>query len=72
MEQLNNALYRKDILYMEIIAHRGFWKEMNERNTMTALKRAADSGIGTETDFRDYMERLAVSHNVADANSPLA
>lgn len=57
---------------MEIIAHRGFWKEMNERNTMTALKRAAESGIGTETDFRDYMERLVVSHNVADANSPLA
>ncbi|WP_022773663.1 hypothetical protein [Butyrivibrio sp. AE2015] len=57
---------------MEIIAHRGFWKEMNERNTMTALKRAADSGIGTETDFRDYMEKLVVSHNVADANSPLA
>ncbi len=57
---------------MEIIAHRGFWKETNERNTMVALKRAADSGIGTETDFRDYMEKLVVSHNVADANSPLA
>lgn len=57
---------------MEIIAHRGFWKDTSEKNTMTALKRAADSGIGTETDFRDYMEKLAVSHNVADVTSPMA
>ncbi len=57
---------------MEIIAHRGFWKDISEKNTMTALKRAADNRIGTETDFRDYMEKLVVSHNVADANSPLA
>ncbi len=57
---------------MEIIAHRGFWKDISEKNTMAALKRAADTGIGTETDFRDYVEKLAVSHNVADAKSPLA
>ena len=57
---------------MEIIAHRGFWKEAGEKNTMLALNRAAANGIGTETDFRDYMEKLAVSHNVADAGSPMA
>jgi glycerophosphoryl diester phosphodiesterase len=57
---------------MEIIAHRGFWKEENEKNTMAAFKRSAEFGVGTETDFRDYMEKLAVSHNVADASCPMA
>ena len=57
---------------MEIIAHRGFWKEVSEKNTMAAFKRSAEFGVGTETDFRDYKEKLAVSHNVADDSSPLA
>lgn len=57
---------------MEIIAHRGFWKDASEKNTMTAFKRSAEFGVGTETDFRDYNEKLAVSHNVADASCPLA
>ncbi len=57
---------------MAIIAHRGFWKEWDERNTMTALERAADTGIGTETDFRDYNGKLVVSHNVAEASCPPA
>jgi hypothetical protein len=57
---------------MEIIAHRGFWKDASEKNTMTSFKRSADFGVGTETDFRDYNEKLVVSHNVADVSCPLA
>ncbi len=57
---------------MEIIAHRGFWKEVSEKNTMTAFERSSGCGIGTETDFRDFDGKLVVSHNVADANCPSA
>ena len=52
---------------MEIIAHRGFWKTEEERNQKEAFERATNVGIGTETDFRDYQEKLAISHNVADS-----
>ncbi|MBE5832915.1 MAG: hypothetical protein E7306_14405 [Butyrivibrio sp.] len=51
---------------MEIIAHRGFWKTDVEKNQKEAFLRAADNHIGSETDFRDYMEKLVISHNVAD------
>ncbi|SFB94142.1 hypothetical protein [Butyrivibrio sp. YAB3001] len=57
---------------MEIIAHRGFWKESQEKNTMTAFKRSYQNQFGTETDFRDYCGELAVSHNVADSSCPSA
>ncbi len=50
---------------MEIIAHRGFWKETNEKNQKEAFERARNALIGTETDFRDYMQKLVISHNVA-------
>ncbi|SFL49973.1 BPTI/Kunitz-type proteinase inhibitor domain-containing protein [Streptococcus equinus] len=50
---------------MEIIAHRGFWKETNEKNQKEAFERARNAMIGTETDFRDYMQKLVISHNVA-------
>ena len=53
---------------MEIIAHRGFWKTWEERNSLKAFERSAGEGIGTETDFRDYLGKLVVSHNIADAS----
>ena len=54
---------------MEIIAHRGFWVEYMERNTLKAMQRAADNEMGTETDFRDYNQVLKISHNVAKPDS---
>ncbi len=54
---------------MEIIAHRGFWKDWEERNHIEAFRRAVSEDIGTETDFRDYRGKLVVSHDVADENS---
>ena len=51
---------------MKILAHRGYWQEQNERNTPVALRRALDSGFGFESDIRDYMGELVISHNIAD------
>ena len=48
---------------MQIIAHRGFWKTAEEKNSLTALRRAIECGFGFETDFRDYGGRLLISHN---------
>lgn len=57
---------------MNIIAHRGLWTVSEEKNTEEALLRALDQDFGIETDIRDYMGRLVISHNVADESSPLA
>lgn len=52
---------------MEIIAHRGFWKTDSEKNREEAFERGIQAQIGTETDFRDYEQKLVISHNVADS-----
>ena len=48
---------------MQIIAHRGFWKTQEERNSRVALERAMEYGYGFETDFRDYGGKVLISHN---------
>lgn len=50
---------------MKIIAHRGMWEKREEGNTLEGFKRAFENGYGIETDVRDYMGKLVVSHNVA-------
>lgn len=57
---------------MEILAHRGYWKKNDEKNTLLALKSALENSYGFESDIRDFEGRLVVSHNVATVNSPLA
>ncbi len=56
---------------MNILAHRGFWERPEERNTIAALKKAVESGFGFESDVRDYSGKLVISHDLADAASPL-
>ena len=51
---------------MQILAHRGYWMKPEERNTPTALRRALDSGFGFESDIRDYLGELVISHNIAN------
>ena len=38
---------------MIILAHRGYWKKLSERNTEEALKKAFEKGYGIESDIRD-------------------
>ncbi|MDL0110362.1 MULTISPECIES: hypothetical protein [Campylobacter] len=38
---------------IEILAHRGFWREKNEQNSLASLAKAFEMGFGIETDLRD-------------------
>jgi glycerophosphoryl diester phosphodiesterase len=50
---------------MNIICHRGYWKNPAEKNTFTAFKRGYELGLGTETDIRDHKGKLVISHDPA-------
>lgn len=54
---------------MEIISHRGYWKEPNEKNTEIAFERSFQLNFGTETDIRDYKGKLVISHDIAIESS---
>ena len=47
-----------------IIAHRGMWLTPEEKNSRTALARAFDHGFGVETDLRDSLGEIVISHNM--------
>ncbi len=55
---------------MRILSHRGYWNSKVERNSLPALKTALEKGYGFESDVRDYMGKLVISHNIADNTSP--
>jgi glycerophosphoryl diester phosphodiesterase len=50
---------------LHIIAHRGLWETREERNSEKAFIKALEHGFGIETDFRDFMGRVVVSHDPA-------
>jgi glycerophosphoryl diester phosphodiesterase len=54
---------------MEILSHRGYWTEQAERNQPPAFSRSFDMGFGTETDIRDRLGQLVVSHDPATSES---
>jgi glycerophosphoryl diester phosphodiesterase len=47
----------------EILAHRGVWQRLAERNTLGAFERAFAAGWGAEIDVRDLDGELVVSHD---------
>lgn len=49
---------------MIIISHRGYWLEPHEKNTVIAFKRSFNLGFGTETDVRDRVGELVISHDI--------
>lgn len=53
---------------MKILAHRGYWGKDVANNSPAALRAAPEHGYGFESDIRDYMGELVISHNIADAN----
>lgn len=57
---------------MKILSHRGYWKELAEKNTPAAFERSFALGYGTETDFRDYLGRLVIAHDIPDSENILA
>jgi hypothetical protein len=49
---------------MNIIAHRGFWLQPDEKNSAIAFTRALKNGFGIETDLRDFSGHLVISHDI--------
>jgi glycerophosphoryl diester phosphodiesterase len=49
---------------MIIISHRGYWKALKEKNTELAFRRSFELGYGTETDVRDVLGTLVISHDM--------
>lgn len=54
---------------MKILSHRGYWLEKNEKNAAEAFTRSFDLGFGTETDVRDRLGELVISHDPASSSS---
>ncbi len=54
---------------MEIISHRGYWILPEEKNSVISFLRSFQSFYGTETDIRDYNQKLVVSHDVPNETS---
>ena len=48
---------------MKIVAHRGYWLDPKEKNSLEAFKRALSFGFGIETDVRDFCGDLVISHD---------
>lgn len=48
---------------IDLLAHRGFWRERSEQNTLPVLARALTAGFGLETDLRDHHGEVVVSHD---------
>ena len=54
---------------IQIISHRGFWKNDEEKNTLEAFQKSFSNGFGIETDIRDLDGRIVISHDVPHSNS---
>lgn len=52
-----------------IIAHRGYWLNINEQNTELAFNRALSHGFGIETDLRDRNGQVVISHDMATSEN---
>ena len=53
---------------MIILAHKGYWLNKNEQNSLNAFKTAFSLGFGIETDIRDYNGEIVISHDIPDKN----
>jgi glycerophosphoryl diester phosphodiesterase len=52
---------------MNILAHRGWWLEKEQKNSLSALFAGLEAGYGLETDVRDLDGRLVISHDMPQA-----
>jgi len=50
---------------VNIISHRGLWLDQIEKNSLVAFERSFSMGFGTETDIRDHLGQLVISHDPA-------
>ncbi|NDG83876.1 MAG: hypothetical protein EBX52_02435 [Proteobacteria bacterium] len=57
---------------MRIVSHRGFWKAPSEKNSFAAFHRAVELGVGIETDVRDHLGELVISHDLPQPSKPVS
>ena len=55
---------------MTYLCHRGFWTGIEEQNSLAAFERAFASGYGIETDIRDSIGELVISHDCPQGGEP--
>jgi len=48
---------------MKILSHRGYWNKLIDKNSVEAFSRSFQLGFGTETDVRDALGVLSISHD---------
>lgn len=48
----------------DVLAHRGIWHHAAEQNSARALRTALEQGFGLETDVRDHVGDLVISHDM--------
>ena len=48
---------------IHILSHRGYWKNIEEKNSEVAFARSFGMAFGTETDVRDMAGEIVVSHD---------
>ena len=53
---------------IKVLAHRGYWNNKIERNSQEAIKAALEKGYSFESDVRDYMGDIVLSHNIPDSS----
>lgn len=46
-----------------IYAHRGLWEEPKDQNSSEAIRRAVLDGYSVETDLRDFLGEIVISHD---------
>lgn len=64
---------------MQIIAHRGFWEQEQDKNSYFAFQKSFTNGFGVETDLRDFtiknpppprtQSEIAISHDIPTTDS---
>jgi len=55
---------------VQVLAHRGIWREYREGNSLASLTSALTSGFGVECDVRDAYGKLMIAHDVVDDARP--
>jgi glycerophosphoryl diester phosphodiesterase len=56
---------------IEMIAHRGYWKDKREQNTMESFIKCFEKKYGIETDIRDFNGKVIISHDPYVGTSPI-
>ncbi|ACM63665.1 PI-PLC domain-containing protein [Campylobacter lari] len=51
---------------MKIISHRGIWGKCSEKNTLKAFERSFCNDFGIETDLRDMLGQIVISHDMSN------